>query len=247
MVESKLTLSQRQSTPPKPLAQAPRPEKLVVDIEPKTPDNLGSEGPDEGGSTTDESDNDLQSYHSKPLPLRLDGPSASGSANDLKGIQSEPMDLDDDGLTASGSDTDDIPAKTYSVPKSKPKLGRIGGRGKESSPETLAVPTSVPRLGKIGGKGKPGKVGGTGSVSHQNGGAASNKPGEYVSPKREARDQSTAADTLEPGRRSRTLQQPPEPALPRESSQERANRKREQLKRELESKSQAATKKKRRF
>ncbi|KAL6714099.1 hypothetical protein ACLMJK_008593 [Lecanora helva] len=41
--------------------------------------------------------------------------------------------------------------------------------------------------------------------------------------------------------------QPPAPEPPRESSQERANRKREQLKRELESKPQAGGKKKRKF
>lgn len=218
-----------------------------MDIKPKTSSNLGDKGPDEGGSTTDESDDDLQSSHSKPLPLRLDGPAASDSANDFKDTQSELMNLDDDGLTASGSDTDDVPAKTHSVPISRPKLGKIGGKGKESSPEILAVPTLKPRLGKIGGKGKPGKVGGTESVSSQNEGAASNKPEESVSPKREARMQTAAATTFDPESRGRTAQQPLEPSFPRETSQERANRKREQLKRELESKSQAATKKKRRF
>lgn len=209
-----------------------------MDTESKSSSSLAKKNQDEGGSTTDESDDDLQSSHSKPLPLRT---------NDSKGIQSEPMDLDDDDLTASASDIDNNPAKTLLLPNSKPKLGKIGGKGKDSSPETPGVLKSKPNLGKIGGKGKFGKVGGTGSVSIQNEGAASNKPEDPVSPKREAREQIAAPQISELERRGRAVQQPPEPSPPRETSQERANRKREQLKRDLESKSRASTKKKRRF
>lgn len=241
-------MDQRQLTPPKPSPQIPRHEGLRLDIEPGLSSNPGRDA-DKDDSTTDESDDDLQSSLFKPLPSRADGAVASGSANDFKDILSEPRDLDGGDLAASLSDTDNTPAKTHSVPKSrsKPKLGKIGGKGRESSPETPAVPTSKPKLGRIGGKGKLGKVGGTGPVLSQNEGAASNQSENPVSPKREARDQITAPKALEPERRGRTVQQPPERSPPRETSQERANRKREQLKRALESKSQAATKKKRRF
>lgn len=157
------------------------------------------------------------------------------------------MELDYDGLTTSPSDIDNSPSKTHLVPKSKPKLGKIGGKGKTSSPKTPALPTSKPKLGKIGGGGKLAKVHGIGPVSGQNEDAASDMPEDPVSPKREVRDRTAAPKTLEPEKRGRTVQQPSERSPPRETSQERANRKREQLKRELESKSQAATKKKRRF
>ncbi len=147
------------------------------------------------------------------------------------------MDLDDDGLTASASGVDQSPVKTRPVPKSKQRLGKIGGKRKDSSPETPMLPTSKPKLGTIGGKGKLGKIGGT----------TSKKQEASVSSKQEARDENATPKPVEPEGRGRTAQQPPEPSPPRETSQERANRKREQLKRELESKSQAAIKKKRRF
>lgn len=205
--------------------------------------------PDEGGSTTDESNDDLRSSHPKPLSSRTDDAVVSVFANGSKGIHPEPMDLDDDSLTASASEVDNSPAETHSVPKSKskPKLGKIGGKRKDSSPEIPVVPTSKPKLGKIGGKGKLGKVGGTGSVYDQNKGIPANRPEGRVSPKCEARDETAASKSSEPERKGRTVEQPLEPSPPRETSQERANRKREQLKRELERKSQAASKKKRRF
>ena len=202
--------------------------------------------PGESGSTTDDSNDDLQPSHSKRLPLRTAEALSSDSAHDAKGIQSGPMDLDEDGSTASASDIDPSSAKTHLVPKSKQKLGKIGGKRKNSFSETSAIPTSRPKLGKIGGKSKPGKLGGTEPDFGQNEGSAS-KTEDPVSPKWGARDQTSAPRPLEPERRSRTVQQPPEPSSPRETSRERANRKREQLKRELENKSQAGSKKKRRF
>ena len=203
--------------------------------------------PVESGSTTDDSNDDLRLSHSKPLPLRTAEALISDSLNDAKGIQSEPMQLDKDALTASASDIDISPAKTHVVPKSKQKLGKIGGKRKDSSPETPAIPMSRPKLGRIGGKSKPGKLGGTGSDSGQNEGTASNKEEDSVSPKWGPREQTSTSRPTEPERRARTLEQPPEPSSPRETSRERADKKREQLKRELENKSQAGSKKKRRF
>ena len=218
-----------------------------MDTESKVSSSSGKKDPDEGGSTTDESNDDLQSSYSKSLPLRTSDALASGSTNDSKGIQSEPMELDDDGLTASASAIDSIAAETPLVSNPKSKLGKIGGKGKDSSPESHAVLTSKPKVGKIGGKGKLGKVGGLGSISIQNEGAASNISEDPVNPKCEASDQTAATMSLKSETRGRTVPRPLEPSPPRETSQERANRKREQLKRELESKSQAAAKKKRRF
>ena len=192
-----------------------------MDLEPKVLSNLDKKHLDEDGSTTDESDDDLQSSRSKPRPSRADDALASGSANNSKGIQSELMDLRNDDLTTSASDIDDRPAKTQMVPKSKPKLGKIGGKDKDSSPETPAVLTTKPKLGKIGGKGKIGKVGGSGSLSSQNVDTVLNKREDPMSPMREARDQTAAPRTLEPEGIGRTVRRPPEPSPPRETSQER--------------------------
>lgn len=237
-------------TPPKPLAQTPKcGPGSILGTEPKNPSSPGKKDLDEGGSTTDESNDDLQSSHSKPLPLRIDGVVANGSGNASNGIQAEPMDLDNDALTASPSSASDIdraPAKTPLVPNSKPKLGKIGGKGKDGSSDTLVATASKPEISKIGGKGRLGRIGGIVSVSSQSGEVASIEPQNPVSPTRERRDQTAAPSILEP-ERSRTVQRHTEPSPPRETSQERANRKREQLKRELESKSQATARKKRKF
>ena len=155
--------------------------------------------------------------------------------------------MDDDGLTASASDLDNTPAKTHLGPKSKRKLGKIGGKIKSISPEASPVPTPKPKLGKIGGKCKLGKVGGTGSVYSQNEGTAPRMQEDPLSPKQETKDRIVAPKSMDPMMRGRTVRQPPEPSPLRETSQERANRKRAQLKRELENKSQAAIKKKRKF
>ena len=210
--------------------------------------NSGENPPHEDSSTTEGSDDEVQSFHPKPLHSPTDDAVASAPANHIEGVLSKPMDLDDNSLTSSASGIDDILAKAQLVPKLKQKLGKIGGKGKDSPPETLAVSTSKPKLklGKIGGRGKLGELDGTGSVSNKNEDTVSNKPGDPVSPKLDTRDQTATPKTSEP-ERGRTVQQRLEPSPPRETSQERANRKREQLKRDLENKSQAATKKKRRF
>ena len=154
------------------------------------------------------------------------------------------MDVDDDDFTAPVSDIDKTTAKSHPVPNSKQKLGKIGGKGKGSSPKAPVMPTSKPKLGKIGGKGK---LGGIGPVSSQRENTASDKPKHAVNLKQEATDPIAAPKSMEPERSSRTAEQPPELSPPRETSQERADRKRAQLKRELENKSHAAIKKKRRF
>ena len=237
-------MSQRQSTPTKFSTKTSERQGLIGDTEPKISDNLGEKGPDENGSTTDDSDDNLQPSRSKPLSSGEDEALASSPESNTKCMQSEQMDLDDESLSASASDIDKSPAKTHPTPKTRQKLGKIGGKGKDCSPDAPAIPTSKPKLGKIGGKGKGG---GVGLLSSQNESTAWKKQEDIVSSKQEATDPHAAPKSMEPERRGRTAEQPPEPSPPRETSQERADRKRAQLKRELENKSHTAVKKKRRF
>ena len=148
-------------------------------------------------------------------------------------------------------------ADSLTSPKPKAKLGKIGGKSEakilqHSSPDkghhTMAdnpsLPTSKARLGKIGGRSK------ADVVEHQQSPAISTaasptKAGK-VDAKSESEDHATSLhDEQQPT--SRTTAQDSSPVLHRETSQERADKKRAQLKRELEAKSQAGTKKKRRF
>ena len=209
-----------------------------MDTELKLPGNLGRTDSDENDSTTDESNDDLQPSRSKPVPS---GENEALATNTNNCMQSEPMDLDDNDLTASSLKIDENPAKAHPVLKSKQKLGKIGGKGKDSPLEAPVMPTLKPKLGKIGGKGKLSDIG---LASAHNGSNASKNQEDAASPKQKATD---SIATPKSERRGRTAEQPPEPSPPRETSQERADRKRAQLKRELENKSHAAVKKKRRF
>ena len=237
-------MSQRQSTPTKFSTKTSERQGLKGDTELKISDNSGEKSPDENGSTTDDSDDNLQPSRSKPLSSGGDEALASSPENNTKCMQSEQMDLDDESSSASASDIDKSPAKTHPILKTRQKLGKIGGKGKDYSPDAPAIPTSKPKLGKIGGKGKGV---GLGLSSSQNESNAWKNEEDIVSSKQESTDRLAAPSSMEPERRSRTAEQPREPSPPRETSQERADRKRAQLKRELENKSHAAVKKKRRF
>ncbi|KAL8769144.1 MAG: hypothetical protein Q9209_004778 [Squamulea sp. 1 TL-2023] len=144
----------------------------------------------DGGSTTDTSDDDLDSVQAKPkeptsiIPTRQSSNSSNSSSPER--------------LTEANKST---------PPKSMGLLGRIGGASNPSNSP------SKPTLGQIGVIGKTLRA-----------------PSEAPS---ESRAQQT----------NRTKS----PGLPRETSPERADRKREQLKRELEEKSKAGVKKKRKF
>ena len=237
-------MAQRQSTPTKVAVKTSQRQGLIEDTELKISDNLGERNPDENDSTTDESDDNLQPSRTKAPTSTGDEALASSPENNTRCMQSERMDLDDESLSASVSDIDKSPAKTHPIPKSRQKLGKIGGKGKDCSHDAPAILASKPRLGKIGGKGKGD---GVGLVSNQDEGTAGKNQGDSVSSKHEAMDPLAAPTSMEHERRRRTAGQPPEPSPPRETSQERADRKRAQLKRELESKSHVAVRKKRRF
>lgn len=118
----------------------------------------------------------------------------------------------------------------------KAKFGTIGGKSKPtatetSDPSTASVPTippKGPKLGTIGGK----KRGATGSPS-----AAPSVAHDTVN--KQADGESTD--------HARSIRKQSTPPAPRETSQERADRRREQLKKELEERAKAPAKKKRKF
>ncbi|KAI4227076.1 MAG: hypothetical protein L6R36_002695 [Xanthoria steineri] len=177
------------SNPPAPSDEhQPSPKEMVLpqrgssfqDHSPKTMD---------GDSTTDTSDEDVDSMRTRHKPQEgmepLGQPSSSSDSHSPK-PPSEP--------------------RKRTPPKSTPLLGRIGGASKPT------ISPTKPKLGQVGGMGKtskgPSDAGPDGSA--------------------------------QPAKRTKS------PSLPRETSPERADRKREQLKRELEEKSKVV-KKKRKF
>ena len=219
----------------------------MTGTEPKTLSRVSGHVPDGTDSTTDESADDTGSSPRKHPPFRADGAVVDVPVDSFDGVQPEPMDQSDDGSFASTSEVKDSHANAHLGTNSKANLGKIGGKGKDSPTETSAVPYSKSKLGKIGGNSKLGKIGATGFAAGLNQGATLNQPKRSVSPESGALDQNIAPKTLERERKGRSDQLLRGHSPPRETSQERANKKREMLKRELESKSQAVPKKKRRF
>ena len=219
----------------------------MTGTEPKTLSRVSGHAAGETDSTTDESADHTGSSPPKHPPFRADGAVVDVPADGFGGVQPEPMDLSDDESIASTSKVEESRANAHSGTSSKAKLGKIGGQGKDSPPETSTGSKSKSKLGKIGGNAKLGKIGGVSFAAGQNQGPTLNQPKRSVSPKLEALDQNVARKTLERERKDRSDQLLRDHSPPRETSQERANKKREKLKRELESKSQAVPKKKRRF
>ena len=119
----------------------------------------------------------------------------------------------------------DTAIENSALPRSKAKLGKIGGKPKNDRDQEPNLDTH--RIAKI----PTSKQSVSSHRSIENDVTKSESPNKDIGSPRTGR----AATQLELS------------SSPRESSQDRANRKREQLKRELESKSQAGTKKKRRF
>lgn len=181
-------------------------------------------------STTDESDEDLQSappvhkIASNP-PLKASLVSSEIQSNKAlkdeagQNITPNPK-ANSHGDKSSASDTEDSQAESKAVTSGTPD-------------KALALKPRA-NLGKIGGKGK---VVNDYEVRHQ------------VSHDQPVINQIAATTKNRPGseQRDRASSRPIAPSPPRESSQERANRNREKLKRELEIKGQSGAKKKRRF
>lgn len=221
--------------------------------------------PGDSDSTTDESEHDSPSAPSKSVTTRsklvLDdqgsrasSPGASPEApwpsrgkqpdvvneheNGRTSAQAHNDDLDDSTDSSSDGDAaglkhssraasrpikDDMTEKAPLAPKPKAKLGKIGGKAKTTSN------TSINPSSSNGISPKPEEI----------------KPTLHTRLKSQTEKGSVPAD--ERARGARATVRPESFSLPRETSQERANRKREQLKRELEIKSQAGAKKKRKF
>ncbi|KAH9838175.1 XLF-Cernunnos, XRcc4-like factor, NHEJ component [Teratosphaeria destructans] len=141
------------------------------------------------------------------------------------------------GKATASSTPEPKPAAPVPASATKSKLGRIGGRkqalsSNESAPASSATEGAVPspspsklsKLGRIGGK-----------------------KARLSSPAR-TEHEPVAAASEENGRKSRASErEAKESTPPSETSQERADRRREELKRQLEDKAKAPTKKKRKF
>jgi hypothetical protein len=228
-------------------------------------------------STEDEDDLDADSQvsaipdslplsHPKPAPKRLGaiGGSRSAAKAPAKSKTPEPpgkvsrlIDQGDDDDTASEDENEVPPPKLRSPPDPKPKrgtLGKIGGKKREAtppparSPEPLPTPSSpvpVPastkkpkRLGQIGNKAS--------TISR-----AERKEAPQVTEQEEVLVERGRMGVKTEKEKEKEIVKEQEkekaPPPPRETSVERADRKRSELKRELEEKAKAPVKKKRKF
>ncbi|KAF7856958.1 hypothetical protein EAF04_009718 [Stromatinia cepivora] len=177
---------------------------------------------------------------------------------------------DDNGNDAMDDDTPSSPpSKRQQTPKESPvktkgKLGKIGGKKAAShSPEPEPEPDAEleavkPRpkrgmLGKIGGKKRENTP--TPEIESQSSATPKKKLGTIGGRKAAAGDTSQKGDASREEYRGRSREKTMEEEEktkettppPRETSQERADKKREMLKKELEAKSKAPVKKKRKF
>ncbi|KAJ8066416.1 hypothetical protein OCU04_005477 [Sclerotinia nivalis] len=174
---------------------------------------------------------------------------------------------DNDNDTMDDDTPSSPPSKRQQTPEESPvkkkgKLGKVGGKkaaSPEPEPEPDAEPEAVkPRpkrgmLGKIGGKKRENTP--TPEIESQSSATAKKKLGIIGGKKAAAGDasQKGGASREENRGRSREPMMEKEEKIkettppPRETSQERADKKREMLKKELEAKSKAPIKKKRKF
>ncbi|KAL8763909.1 MAG: hypothetical protein Q9184_000352 [Pyrenodesmia sp. 2 TL-2023] len=188
-------------------------------------------------------------FQKQTTPDRLVRPSLSGRTLSAQmtllqrgtKAQTKTQELADDGSTTGASDEDleSLQLKPKERRQALKTTSEDDSSSQSSSPEPARdtrgnlSPKARGVLGRIGGPSKPivppskpklGQIGGT---------AKDGKPPVPV--------------TQSPEPRGRPLKQPESPPSPRETSRERADRKREQLKRELEEKSRLGAKKKRKF
>ena len=136
--------------------------------------------------------------------------------------EGEGIEYDNQHMVASAPGSNDKMSNTTAKPK--PRIGKIGGK---NNPHTKSSKPALASPAKLAGPMRT-KV--------------NTKPDSDRTNERES-----IVKASEPARAGRVTVQPRSPSPIRETSQERANRKREQLKHELESKGQAGAKKKRKF
>lgn len=243
---------QRQPTPTKhkgvPLSHAKQekvaePEKIKIDTLEKPVIN--------SDSTTDESDQDSKSPppdstppnkqsidHATILNSTLRTPSTShqiGSGKKLthEGYQEQIPIREADSQIASSD---------RQVPPADSMESEIDAH---NQPRAASKPRA--KLGKIGGKGKLGKRDEPLSETGHAPPAAASESSRFVDVGAHTEVGPFSKNRVESERTGRMTIQPGESSLPRETSQERANRNREKLKRELETKSHTGAKKKRKF
>ena len=254
---------QRQPTPTKFQSRSPNPPIRGAAIDPKAEpvSNLPEESPARNDSTTDESDHntepqDEDTHLAKATPLThtnlvtsrrnalvspdkdvtsFGGKQMGSIGEEAAQSQKSKTDGHDTAVHVFRdrmlSDTEDITSpkkvttntssESRSIPKSKPKLGKIGGKAKSNIQREVQSSTFESEPTKL--------------ERLQDG---NQQEADTIERKR---------PTAQNGRPTSSTEYSKTPSPPRATSEERANRKREQLKRELESKSQKAVKKKRKF
>ena len=249
-------------TPPKIQAKQGSNKGKSKDPGSNSPDANPVEHQEVSGSTTDDSDFEIQKSKSTNASAvaqkRLNASPGNASmvaqgaqegadisrqivdtSNRRKDFVSNPNTYSKGIDTASSSDGDGMEYDNQQMVASRP-----GPNDKMSN--TAAKPK--PRIGKIGGKT---------NFDTKSSKPALASPAKVAGPMRTKVNTKTKSDRTNeresillpsgPARVGRATVQPRSPSPTRETSQERANRKREQLKRELESKGHAGAKKKRKF
>ena len=229
---------QTQGTPPhlkhtspreRPASQREEPTRSVASSRHHETD-IGIREGDE--STTEDDDDDLDAAPRKPVASQ---PSQS-SLPQNKVPSPSPRKL---GMIGGRSEETQMPARKEASPdeirpaaKPRTKLGKIGGKGKVQDFATPEPPVENRSSGPQAKAAKVGVIGGKRAATHSS---------------EDERDKAVAEDqtAVEEERQSRAETKVPSP-VPRETSQERADRVRDELKRQLEEKERAAPKKKKR-
>ncbi|KAK4696305.1 hypothetical protein P7C71_g1583, partial [Lecanoromycetidae sp. Uapishka_2] len=209
------------------------------------------------------SSNGLSSDGRGPFESRLevrsdDSPRSMNVANghDTTSSSNEhTMDLDGRSTDPSKSGPEST-VSNHPQPSTKPKskLGKIGGKvskpAAEDTTRDLTPPVTRPKqkLGRIGGTGKLGHAADSQIKDRQPAATVSENHNPSYHQELENNDERLSmTEDAESKRPAKATISPRVPSPHRETDEERANKKREKLKRELESKSQAGAKKKRRF
>lgn len=231
---------QRQGTPPHLKPNAAEEEERHVSVEPMDAVMNGHEPQVEPAmqkddeSTTDEED-DLDAPPPRKLPSQK-----PQSVSEQKQASPSPRKLGAIGGRSSQSAASAAAEDTFSeeveAPKTRSKLGTIGGKSKPSAASPMSTENN-----ELAEKSPPPKTSKMGVIGGKKGPTSNSPPPPLTESMR------SPEPTKRPSpRQSRTPAKENTPP-PRETSEERADRKRDRLKRELEEKAKGPAKKKRKF